>query len=332
MKKDTVSVIVPVYNIEAYLPRCLECIKAQTYTNLEIILVDDGSTDLSGRLCDEYAASDTRARVIHHDHNIGLWAARNTGQEAATGDYLWFPDGDDYFHRDIIKIMYEAINKVGTDGEKYDVAIVGYKQTLQIDEDISCLIVPNLVEKRIEEIWEVLLRPQDNFTGRTIWSKLCRRTFVEDIRTGNYKYAQDVDFSIKLYNKNPKAVFVNNILYYWLTRSSSTIHKKDYKLISSQCVSRIVYNNYKLMTSDLTINRRFLLEYLYVSMAIWLEEAQGTEHIAFVRRECKTITNYTWMAYLMCKKPDSPKKRVKRLFRIRYNKMYHTIISLVSNG
>ena len=68
---ELVSVIVPVYNIESYLPRCLECLKAQTYTNLEIILVDDGSTDGSGMICEEYAACDPRARVIHHDHNIG---------------------------------------------------------------------------------------------------------------------------------------------------------------------------------------------------------------------------------------------------------------------
>ena len=96
---ELVSVIVPVYNIEDYLPRCLACIEMQTYRNLEIILVDDGSTDGSGRICDEFAAKDSRVRVIHHPENIGLWAARNTGQDAATGDYLWFPDGADYSSR-----------------------------------------------------------------------------------------------------------------------------------------------------------------------------------------------------------------------------------------
>lgn len=332
MKEELISVIVPVCNIEEYLPRCLECLKAQTYTNLEIILVDDGSTDSSGKICEEYAASDPRARVIHHDHNIGLWAARNTGQDAATGEYIWLPDGDDYYHRDIIKVMYDAINCVRTDGKKCDLAIVGYKRTSRVDEDTHSVIVPNLVEKTIEEVWEVLLRPQDNITGRTVWSKLCRREFVDDICTGNYRYAQDVDFSIKLLNKNPKTVFVNNTLYYWLSRSSSTMRNKDYKLISSHCVSRILYNNFKSITSDLTISHRYLLEYLYISMAIWLEEAQGTEYITPVRRECKTITNNTGIAYLMCKGVYSPSKRIKRFLRIRFNKIYQIITGLVSNG
>ncbi len=115
--EELVSVIVPVYNIEAYLPHCLECIEAQTYKNLEIVLVDDGSTDGSGRICDEFAAKDPRARVIHQP-NTGCWAASNAGQDAATGEYLWFPDGDDYFHKDIIRLMYEAINTVGKDGNK----------------------------------------------------------------------------------------------------------------------------------------------------------------------------------------------------------------------
>lgn len=88
MEAELVSVIVPVYNIRDYLPRCLEAIASQTYRKLEIILVDDGSTDGSGRICEEYAARDSRAKVIHQE-NQGLLAARNTGQGAATGAYLF---------------------------------------------------------------------------------------------------------------------------------------------------------------------------------------------------------------------------------------------------
>ena len=169
---ELVSVIVSIYNIEAYLPRCLESLKAQSYTNLEIILVDDGSTDSSGKICDEYAVSDSRARVIHHDHNIGLWAARNTGQDAATGEYLWFPDGDDYFHRDIVKVMYEAINLNTDSGEKYDVAFIGCKQTSRLDEDVMAEMHPIFIEKTLDEVMEAFIRPTDDFTGRNIWNKL----------------------------------------------------------------------------------------------------------------------------------------------------------------
>ena len=123
-KKELISVIVPVYNIEVYLPRCIETIARQTYRNLEIILVDDGSTDGSGAICDEYVKTDERAIVIHQE-NQGLWAARNTGQKVAHGQYLMYVDGDDYLHVDAIKAMYEAINQNGS----YDMAMIDRKFT-----------------------------------------------------------------------------------------------------------------------------------------------------------------------------------------------------------
>ena len=90
-----VSVIVAVYNIEEYLPRCVDSILAQTYRNLEIILVDDGSKDQSGSICDSYAEKDRRIKVIHKK-NGGLSDARNAGMDAATGEYIGFVDGDDW--------------------------------------------------------------------------------------------------------------------------------------------------------------------------------------------------------------------------------------------
>ena len=94
-EKPLISVIVPVYKVEQYLHRCVDSILAQTYTNLEIILIDDGSPDRSGEICDEYAAKDSRIRVIHQE-NAGVSAARNAGLDACTGDYLTFLDSDDY--------------------------------------------------------------------------------------------------------------------------------------------------------------------------------------------------------------------------------------------
>ena len=109
MNEELISVIVPVYNVEKYLPRCLDSLANQSYRNLEIILVDDGSTDSSGRICDDYAARDSRAKVIHKS-NQGAWSARNTGQTASSGEYMLFPDADDYFHPDYIALLYRAIN------------------------------------------------------------------------------------------------------------------------------------------------------------------------------------------------------------------------------
>ena len=105
-----VSVIVAVYNIEEYLPRCVDSILAQTYRNLEIILVDDGSKDQSGSICDSYAEKDRRIKVIHKK-NGGLSDARNAGMDAATGEYIGFVDGDDWIEPDMYRAMYFACEK-----------------------------------------------------------------------------------------------------------------------------------------------------------------------------------------------------------------------------
>lgn len=97
IETDLISVIVPIFNVEAYLRPCIESILASTYTTLQIILVNDGSTDHSGEICDEYTRKDTRIEVIHQK-NAGLSPARNSGMKAAKGKYISFIDGDDYIH------------------------------------------------------------------------------------------------------------------------------------------------------------------------------------------------------------------------------------------
>lgn len=108
MQDDLVSVIIPVYNVEKYLARCVDSIKNQTYSHLEILLIDDGSTDSSGALCEELAVMDKRIRVIHQK-NGGLSCARNTGIAHAKGKYLTFVDSDDWTKQDMIEYLYSLI-------------------------------------------------------------------------------------------------------------------------------------------------------------------------------------------------------------------------------
>ena len=115
MKK--ISVIVPVYKVEAVLKKCLDSIITQTYENLEIILVDDGSPDISGKICDEYSKRDSRVKVIHKK-NAGVAAARNSGLKVATGEYCTFVDSDDYVSPNIYQILLNSIVS-----SKSDVAI-----------------------------------------------------------------------------------------------------------------------------------------------------------------------------------------------------------------
>jgi len=120
---ELISVIVPVYNVEPYLKKCIESIINQTYNNLEIILVDDGSFDKSGEICDEYASIDSRIKVIHKE-NGGLSSARNAGINAASGEYLAFVDSDDWIETDMYELLYKSIKENNTAlscGGRYDV-------------------------------------------------------------------------------------------------------------------------------------------------------------------------------------------------------------------
>lgn len=321
--KELISVIVPVYNVEDYLPRCLDCLSMQTYRNLEIILVDDGSTDNSGRICDDYATFDPRARVIHHESKIGVWAARNTGQDVATGDYLWFPDSDDYFHKDILKIMYEAINQDLLDGEgKYDVAIVKHKRTDRLDEDVFFEVEPSYVKKTIDEIWDIFVHPEADISTRNVWCRLCRRDIVENIRTGNYKYAQDCDFSAKLYSKKPNIVFIDNVLYYWVVRSNSQMNLSDFQMMSKVCCCRLAFNNIKSIQEE--TSHRYLLEFLYNTIAEVFDPLNRNrrEEGKEIRQEFREIIDNTWKEYLFCREIRTFWQRLVRILRVRFDRLY----------
>ena len=120
--KPLVSIIVPVYQVKNYVGECVESLLRQTYTNLEILLVDDGSTDGSGAICDEYARGDNRIRVIHQE-NQGLSSARNTGLDQAKGEYVAFVDSDDAVRLDYIETLYDLADRY-----QADIAVCAYER------------------------------------------------------------------------------------------------------------------------------------------------------------------------------------------------------------
>nr|WP_318684939.1 glycosyltransferase family 2 protein [uncultured Acetatifactor sp.] len=136
MKKPLISVIVPVYNVMEYLPRCVKSLQAQTYPNLEILLVDDGSEDESGKLCEEMAAEDERIRVFHKK-NGGSSSARNLGISKARGEYLGFVDSDDYVDYNMYELLVEAVSSFGTRA-----AQVGRDETAQDGRRLPDICVP----------------------------------------------------------------------------------------------------------------------------------------------------------------------------------------------
>ena len=146
-----ISVIVPVYNVEKYLRRCVETIQKQTYADLEIILIDDGSTDDSGKICDDFSKGDRRIKVIHKK-NEGLSAARNTGMENATGEYITFVDSDDYIDSKMYEKMIMAL-----ESSHCDICMCGSKTVDEQGNILRSEIFENKVYRGAEIIESIVI-------------------------------------------------------------------------------------------------------------------------------------------------------------------------------
>ena len=288
-EEDLISVIVPVYNIEKYLPKCLESIANQTYGNLEIILVDDGSTDSSGLICDEYAARDSRARVIHQS-NQGLWAARNAGQDAATGDFLFFPDGDDYFNYGMLEQMHQAI----TSGNGYEVAIVERKKVQSSDEDCNRHINPVWKEVSSDELFKSLFTA---YPYPNIWNKLYRADSVKGIRAKPFTIAQDLDFNIQVFTLVTNVICTDEVYYYWVSHDGQITKKAPYyKLLPD-----IYYTNYINLREDKKHLGYILLNHLYKRMRTLKARSLKSSDRDVVYKKCREYYRNTIKDYLKAK-------------------------------
>ena len=214
---EKISVIVPVYNVEQYLERCVDSIINQTYTNLEIILVNDGSTDNSGKLCDELAKKDERIRVIHKE-NGGLSDARNRGIEEANSDLVGFIDSDDYIDNDMYEILLKNLNNTDADLSMcalYDVynntpeAQVTNKETWELSSEQAIKMV---MEAKILSVTAV--------------NKLYRKSLFTDLKFEVGKIAEDAFIMIKLLDKCEKIVATNEKKYYYVHRENSITTQK----------------------------------------------------------------------------------------------------------
>lgn len=261
MAEGLISIIVPVYNIEGYLPKCLETIEAQTYRNLEIILVDDGSTDRSGVICDDFTQKDKRALVVHQN-NMGLWAARNAGQRMAHGDFLMFIDGDDYIHLDTVKTLHQAISI----NEKCDIAIVDRKKTRGFDEDVF-LAGDGEIEVLTQE--ELVSKLFNGEICRNVWNKLYRKSLIKDIYANEFLRAQDFDFNIRVFMAANSAVFVHRIMYFWVQRPTSHTYQPNYWDLVYRCFAKMLFDNYVNLPNNQIKYGHYLLRDLYRKMIFW---------------------------------------------------------------
>lgn len=217
-KSDLISVIVPVYNMEQYLERCINSIKKQSYSNLEIILVDDGSTDHSADMCDTYAQEDQRIKVIHKV-NGGLSEARNAGLAIATGTYIGYVDSDDWIEPQMYQKMYEACIE-----NEAQVAVCRYAKVYS-DEAIRGGNHKITVFERDSILKVYLSDNSDYIVYNSVWSKLFAREIIVGEIFPVGKNSEDIMYTTRAFCKVTKAVYVDECLYnYVLDREGSIMN------------------------------------------------------------------------------------------------------------
>lgn len=247
-----VSVIITCYNVEKYLSKCIESVINQTYKNLEIIIIDDGSRDKSGYICDYYEGQDDRIRLVHQN-NSGPGNARNVGIEMATGDYIGFVDGDDYIEPDMVERMIsgivqndcdiaacgvfvenesnntdgsksssKAVNIGSFDGSK-DVSVVTY---VSKEEDSADKIINK------EDMMSFYVNENGSEKGidlaNTVWNKIYKAEIVKNVKFQNRKYYEDIIFAMSVLAKATKAVYIAKPLYHFIADRGDGVIQKGY--------------------------------------------------------------------------------------------------------
>lgn len=253
-----ISVIVPIYNASKYLHRCIDSIINQTYTHLEIILINDGSTDNSGSICYEYAQKDNRIIVIDKE-NSGVSSARNTGLDIATGDYIAFVDADDF----IAPIMYENLLKLSKSNDS-DIAICNYQYGDYKNEDSEKIISYNNVEACRKMLFS-------NRLGLGISTapvdKLYKATLFKDVRfLESCHYAEDLLICFELFLKAKKLTKQDSTYYNYIRSESSTVLAK-YNLKKTS--ETLAYEKILSLVKGIDTNLEDYLEHRYFEVVFY---------------------------------------------------------------
>lgn len=249
MNNPIFSIIVPIYKVEQYLPKCIDSILNQSFTNFELLLIDDGSPDFSGKICDKYAQKDSRIRVFHKE-NEGVSSARNFGIDNAIGEYFWFIDSDDWIDQHSLEIIVSHIKK--------DILQIGFS---------------NFTDNRMEQIHIPFYNDHDNYKTYynkkiykpCLWSFIIKKSLINsyNIRFSNHiKIAEDQEFILKCILVSDNIACISNNLYFYRIRDNSTMrsstkytNNKDnilvtsniYEFISSNHIDKKSYK-YKLIS------------------------------------------------------------------------------------
>lgn len=222
--QELISVIIPVYNVERYLEKCVDSVLGQTYKVIEVILVDDGSTDRSSQICDEYGNRDRRVIVVHQK-NGGLSAARNKGLSLATGDIIYFLDSDDFIVEDALETLYKNMMEY-----QADISIGNFARVMEGEvPKLSCADKASFCAEGEEKFWNIY---RDDLKGCSVIAcgKLYRKTLWNTLRFPEGKCHEDEFVAHYLLDAARRVAYVSRPLYYYLVREDSiterTFHLK----------------------------------------------------------------------------------------------------------
>ena len=215
-----ISIIVPVYNVQGYIGRCIESILGQTFADFELILVDDGSTDGSGRICADFVRRDSRVTLLENDHK-GVSAARNAGLDAARGRYIAFIDSDDCVHPRYLEVLYNGIVE-----SSYDISVANYRNFETIDT--AALYAAGTVVKEAVSVPEqqIMYGLCNVELMSVIWGKLYSREVIGENRFRGYAIIEDLEFNSRVYRNGVGIGFIDTELYFRQVRNGSLTHSK----------------------------------------------------------------------------------------------------------
>ena len=220
LKNELISIVVPIYKTEEYLEKCIESIRDQTYKNLEIILVNDGSPDNSKEICEKYAKLDERIKLINKE-NGGLSDARNEGIKVAKGEYIGFVDSDDYIDEDMFEVLYNLITE-----NNVDISMVSYREII----NGKVVRIPandgkTIVYSKIEALKELLLNLDiENYA----WNKLYKTKLFDGVTYPKGRNFEDIATTYKLFEKTDKIAYKSEPKYNYVKRGNSIVNTCTY--------------------------------------------------------------------------------------------------------
>lgn len=254
-----VSIIVPIYNSEKYLERCIDSLLKQSLKNIEIILVNDGSTDNSGKLCQKYEKENKNVFFIDGIHK-GQGYARNIGLKKSTGDYVTFVDSDDYVNENMCEVLYGI-----SEQNNCDVSFCDYISTKKTIKKINRTNEINILDK--DQALRMFFRENNKKNYYGVHGKLIKKTLLSDFNFLENKMNEDILFTYTVFEKSNKIAFINESLYYYFINENSltyrqfNLQKTDLLYVWDIVLSKVSsdYPEYKQLCEQNCVRARFTL-------------------------------------------------------------------------